>query len=135
MDNKDLNKIAAIEKAISKKYGSEAIINPKAFWTDEKEKEYLKEIKELYKKEYKQKEDTEKVEKDGFFLPKNLITKKSKRKCPICDIYSFDLKDDIYMNKFECCFKCYIQWIDGDNREERWLKGWRPNYENDQRKT
>ena len=34
----------------------------------------LKELKELYKKEIKQQEDTEKVEKDGFFLSKNLIT-------------------------------------------------------------
>ena len=124
MDNKNLNKIAAIEKAISKKYGNKTIVNPKAFWTDEKEKEYLKELKELYKKECKQKEDTEKVKKDGFFLSKNLITKKSKRKCSVCDIYSFDLKDDVYMNKFECCFKCYIRWI--EDREERWLKGWRP---------
>ena len=83
MKKEDLNKIAAIEKAILKKYGDEAVANPKAFWTDEKEKEYLKELKELYKKEIKQQEDTEKVEKDGFFLSKNLITKKSKRKCPI----------------------------------------------------
>ena len=125
MKKEDLNKIAAIEKAILKKYGDEAVANPKAFWTDEKEKEYLKELKELYKKEIKQQEDTEKVEKDGFFLSKNLITKKSKRKCPICDIYSFDLKDDVYMNKFECCFKCYIQYVQG--REERWQSGWRPD--------
>ena len=132
MKKEDLNKIAAIEKAILKKYGDEAVANPKAFWTDEKEKEYLKELKELYKKEIKQQEDTEKVEKDGFFLSKNLITKKSKRKCPICDIYSFDLKDDVYMNKFECCFKCYVQWV--ENREERWLNGWRPNDANNQKK-
>ena len=37
----DLNKVAQIEKAIAKKYGKEAIANPKSFWTDEKEKEYL----------------------------------------------------------------------------------------------
>ena len=32
--------------------------------------------------------------------------------------YSFDLKDDIYMNKHDCCWKCYMQFVDG--REDRW---------------
>ena len=123
----DLNKVAQIEKAIAKKYGKEAVANPKSFWTDEKEKEYLDQLKEFYEEEYKKKEQKEKVEKDGFFLPKNLITRKSKRKCPACEAFSFDLKDDLYMNKFECCFKCYIQWV--EHREERWLEGWRPKDE------
>ena len=34
------------------------------------------------------------------------------------------MKDDLYMNKFECCHTCYIQWVEG--REERWESGWRP---------
>ena len=123
----NLDKVAQIEKAIAKKYGPEAIANPKSFWTDEKEKEYLEQLKEFYKEEYKKKEQKEKVEKDGFFLPKNLITRKSKRKCPVCGTFSFNLKDDLYMNKFECCYKCYVQWV--EDREERWLKGWRPNKE------
>mgnify|MGYP003649542904 FL=1 len=127
MKVKDLDKVAAIEKAIAKKYGTETIINPKAFWTDEKEEEYLEQVKEFYKEEKKKEEQSDKVEKDGFFLPKNLITKKSKRKCPVCDIYSFERKDDLYMNKFECCFKCYIQYV--EDREERWGKGWRPTKE------
>ena len=127
MKKKDLNEIAKIEKAIAKKYGTEAVVNPKAFWTDEKEKEYLDELKEFYKKEYDYEAENKKIEKDGFFLPKNLINRDSKRECTICDTYSFDIKDDLYMNKFECCFKCYIQWVEG--REERWLNGWRPNKE------
>ena len=127
MKVKDLDKVAAIEKAIAKKFGTETIINPKAFWTDEKEEEYLEQVKEFYKEEKKKEEQSDKVEKDGFFLPKNLITKKSKRKCPVCDIYSFDMRDDLYMNKFECCFKCYIYHVEG--REERWETGWRPDKE------
>ena len=125
MKEKDLDYIAKVEKAIAKKYGLEVIINPKSLWTDEKEDEYLKQIKERHKKTLKG--FKEKVEKDGFFISKHLITRKSKRKCPVCDIYSFDLKDDLYMNKFECCFRCYIQYIEG--REDRWEKGWRPNKE------
>ena len=38
MSNKDWDKLATFEKAISKKYGKEAIQNPKGNWSDEKEK-------------------------------------------------------------------------------------------------
>ena len=123
--SKDLNKIAAIEKAMAKKFGPESIINPKSQWDDEKEKEYLEQLKEFYSKNKKLDDFTEKVEKDGFLVSKNLITKKSKRKCPVCETFSFSAKDDVYMNKFDCCHSCYNAWIEG--REERWLKGWRPN--------
>ena len=116
---KDLNKIAKIEKAIAKKYGDEAVANPKGFWTDEKEKEYLEQLKEFYAKE----PHKEKVYKDGFLLPKNLITKENKRKCPVCEVLSFKIKDDLYMNKFDCCFNCYIRHVEFN--EEKWLNGWR----------
>tara|TARA_R110000824_G_scaffold188779_3_gene370140 strand:- start:341 stop:730 length:390 start_codon:yes stop_codon:yes gene_type:complete len=129
MTKKDWDYIARLEKAIKKKYGPEAVINPKAFWTDEKEKEYLKQIKEIYNQEKTREEEVEKVEKDGFLIPKNLINKKSKRKCPTCGVYSFDKKDDLYMNKYECCSKCFVQWV--EDREERWLNGWRPNKNKD----
>ena len=127
MENKNLNKIAAIEKAIIKKFGQETITNPNSLWTDEKENEYLEQMKEFYSKAKKTLEYTEKIEEDGFLIPKNLITKECERKCPVCDIYSFDTKDDLYMNKFECCFTCYVQWV--EDREERWINGWRPNKE------
>ena len=45
MTDKDWDYIARLEKAIKKKYGSEAVVNPKNSWTDEKEEEYLKELK------------------------------------------------------------------------------------------
>jgi hypothetical protein len=125
MKNKDLNKIAKIEKAMSKKFGPESIVNPKSGWDDDKEKEYLEDLKEFYSEESRQEED--KINKDGFFITRNLINKEINRVCPVCNTYSFSGKDDLYMNKFECCEKCYIQWIEG--REERWLKGWRPNKE------
>tara|TARA_B100000963_G_C22428541_1_gene581012 strand:+ start:88 stop:468 length:381 start_codon:yes stop_codon:yes gene_type:complete len=122
---KDLNQIAKIEKAMSKKFGPESIINPKSGWDDEKEKQYLQDLKRFYSEESKQGED--KINEDGFFITRNLINKEIKRVCPVCDTYSFSGRDDLYMNKFECCYKCYIQWIEG--REERWLSGWRPDKE------
>jgi len=120
-----LNNIAKYEVAISKKYGKEAIKHPKADWNDEKEKDYQQQIKDLYEKEKKQEEKNEKIEMDGFLISKKLFNKDSNRNCPVCSSYSFDLKDDVYMTKFDCCFKCFIQWVEG--REDRWKKGWRPN--------
>ena len=122
---KDLNYIAKLEQAIEKKYGKEAVQNPKAGWSDEKEKEYLEQIKKISSKEQHKKEKTDKVDKDGFLISKKLLTKRSERTCPTCNSYSFDKKDDLYMNKYECCWACYIQYVEG--REERWKSGWRPN--------
>tara|TARA_R110001592_G_scaffold266942_2_gene532821 strand:- start:631 stop:1011 length:381 start_codon:yes stop_codon:yes gene_type:complete len=122
---KDLNQIAKIEKAMAKKFGNETIINPKSNWDDEKEKEYLEQLKVFYSEEEKREED--KINKDGFFIPRNLINKEVERVCPVCETYSFSGRDDLYMNKFECCWKCYIQYV--EDREERWTNGWRPNKE------
>jgi len=122
---KDLNKIAYVEKAIAKKFGQETVVNPKSGWTDEKEEEYLIQLKEYYSRQRKKAEDNEKIDEEGFLLSKNLISKESQRVCPVCDEYSFSMRDDLYMNKFECCWKCYIQYV--DQREERWTAGWRPN--------
>ena len=125
MKLKDTNNVAKYEKAIGKKYGKEAIQTPNAGWNDEKEKEYLESTKKFQSKVSKYHEDNDLVEVDGFLMPKRLLNSESNRTCPVCSTYSFDKGDDFYMNKFECCFKCYIQYIEG--REERWKSGWRPN--------
>jgi len=126
---KDLNEIAKYEVAISQKYGKEAIQHPKADWTDEKEKEYQQQMRELYEKEKKQQEKNEKIEIDGFLISKKLFSKDSNRNCPVCHAYSFDSRDDVYMTKFDCCYKCYIQFVEG--REARWSEGWRPGEKNE----
>ena len=132
MKKKDPNYAVKVEKAIAKKYGEETIQNPKKNWTDEKEKKYLSELKEFYKAQTIE-EDIDKEEINGIFIPKKLLIKESNRSCPICKTYSFKSNDDVYMTKFDCCEKCYIQWIEG--REERWKIGWRPNNEIDKRTT
>jgi len=124
--HKDPNYVAKLEKAIKDKYGEAAIENPRKYWNDEKEDAHQEQIKKLYEKETKSRSNEEKIEQDGFLIPKKLFNREVlKRTCPICEIYSFSPKDDLYMNKFECCFKCYINWVEG--REERWETGWRPN--------
>ena len=125
---KELNDIAAVEKAISNKYGKEAITNPKSTWDDSKEKEYIEQVKKIAQTQRDDPKKGSKVELNGFLVSEKLINKKSKRTCPVCDVYSFDKKDDLYMNRFGCCFKCYVCFVEG--REERWEAGWRPPLEN-----
>ena len=124
MPKKDPNYVVKIEQQIQKKYGEKATQHPKKDWTAQKEQEYLIQLKEVYHKELRE-EDLDKVEVSGVFVPRKLINKNSSRSCPICSIYSFKSNDDVYMSKFNCCEKCYIQWVEG--REERWKTGWRPN--------
>ena len=44
-----------------------------------------------------------------------------------CDVFLDALggaSDDVYIVKYQCCFDCFVNYV--DNREERWLSGWRP---------
>ncbi len=120
--SKDPNYPIKVEQAIAKKYGNDTVQHPKKNWDDEKEKEYLSQIKTFYNTDTELSED---VDVDGVLISKKLLTKESKRSCPVCNVYSFKSRDDVYMSKFGCCETCYIKWIEG--REDRWKKGWRPN--------
>ncbi len=98
----DLNDIARFENAIAKKYGKEAIENPRKHWNDEKEESYKQQIKEMAEKEYASEEKDEKVEQDGFLVSKKLLNRETtKRVCPVCKTYSFKIRDDVFMNKFD----------------------------------
>jgi hypothetical protein len=123
----DHNKIAKLEKAIKTKYGDEAVRNPLSNWDEGKEEEYIEQIKEVAAEE-KERQHSEKEYYSGFFVDKKLLSKESNRICPVCNEYTFDLKDDVYLNKWESCHKCYIQWIEG--RESRWKSGWKPGDKN-----
>ena len=70
----------------------------------------------------KQKGET--IKKARVLIGKKLLTKSSNRTCPVCNVYSFNSKDDLYMNKYDCCYDCFIQHVDRDL--ERWKSGWRP---------
>ena len=120
--------IVKLEKAISQKYGEEATHNPQRYWDENKEKEYLQQSIEEQQKFAKNAESQDKIEADGFLINKKLLNRDHNRTCPVCSKYSFHPRDDLYMNKFKACFRCYIQYIEG-GREERWKNGWRPNKE------
>jgi len=129
-DQKKEQYIMRLENAIAKKYGCDAVKNPASGWDEEKEAEYLEQIKEFNKKFDKILTHQDKVEVNGVLVSKKLLTRESNRTCPVCKIYSFKVQDDIYMTKYSCCFKCYIQYV--EHREERWLSGWRPHSETNQ---
>jgi hypothetical protein len=125
MKDKDLNHIAAVEKAIAEKYGEATIANPNADWDETKEREYLKQMKELYRKTKKNEEWQEKVDINGIKVSKKLLNRESLRSCSVCGSFPKKSMDDVCLTKFDCCSKCHLQYVEG--REERWLKGWRPN--------
>ena len=110
----DQDRIVALEKAIAKKYGKETIQNPKANWDDDKEKEYIEQLKKVAEKLNLSSESGDKVELNGVFVSKKLLNREiASRTCSLCEIFSFNKKDDIYMKKFDSCFDCYIKHIEG----------------------
>ena len=121
----DPNYVIKVEKAIADKYGADTVQHPAKDWTPVKERAYIEQLELFNKKLRKLSEKTEKVEVQGVLISKKLLNKDSNRVCSTCETYSFNSKDDIYMNKYDCCFQCYIQWV--ENREERWATGSRPN--------
>ena len=122
---KDPDDIAAIEKAIAIKYGEEAIQDPRTLWNEDKEKDYIEQSQKAAQKRERTNRDRERVEIEGVFVSRKLLNKeRSARSCPVCESYSFEPRDDIYMLKYKCCFECWAKYVDG--REDRWKKGWRP---------
>lgn len=115
---KDLDYIAKVEQAIADKYGEVAIKNPKSNWNKKKEEEYLAQIKKNRIRDDKLREKTQKVFYNGFLVSKKYTQKSSERVCPVCSVYSFKLRDDAYMNKYNCCYKCYEKHV--EHREEYW---------------
>ena len=122
---KDLNYVAALEKAITEKYGEIATINPKSLWNEDKEKEYLQQSKEKLKKESILEDSADNIDLEGILIPKRLINSVQKRNCQYCNTYSFNREDDLYFSKYDACHKCYVKYI--EDREDRWKSGWRPN--------
>ena len=115
---KDPNQLLNIEKAIKEKFGEKTIQNPKSNWDIEKEKDYLLQLKEMSRKEISSDKQEETIELNGVLLSKKLFNKENDKICIICKKYSFKKNDDVYLSKYNTCFKCFIEKIEG--REEKW---------------
>ena len=124
---KDTNYIAAVEKAITEKYGKNTVQDFRHEWPEHKEKEYLAQLKEMTTKR-----DNNSIKKEEIVVGDVKITKrrtrqKEDRTCPVCKTYSFSRRDDLYMNRFKCCYDCYVDFV--EYREEAWKNGERPTDE------
>jgi hypothetical protein len=124
-NTKELDRLAAVEKAISQKYGKETIQNPRSEWNEEKEKEYIEQMKDFYKAKSLKEKWKDKIEVNGIKATKKLLNRESLRTCPVCGKFPKKTMDDVCLLKFDCCSRCYIQYVEG--REDRWKEGWRPS--------
>lgn len=106
-----LNYLAKLGKKIADKYGEEAAANIRSEWDEEKEGEYLEQLKAEAKKEreyYGQKAKTKE---------RILITRKGVL-CSVCGRLSLDPRDGAYKAIYECCRRCYLEHVQGE--EDRW---------------
>jgi hypothetical protein len=124
-NTQELDRLAAVEKAISQKYGKEAIQNPRSEWSEEKEKEYIEQMKDFYKAKSLKEKWKDKIDVNGIKATKKLLNRESLRTCSVCGKFPKKTMDDVCLLKFECCNKCYLQYVEG--REDRWKEGWRPS--------
>jgi hypothetical protein len=124
---RDIEYLGKLEKALEEKYGSDATINPHSLWNEEKEQDYMEQVKENAEKYIETEKDSDIVENDGIFVNKKLLTKSNATSCPVCDKYLADSRDSVYILKWECCYTCFVQWV--EDREDRWKTGWRPSKE------
>lgn len=112
---KNYDYIAAVEKAIAEKYGKNTVQDFRSNWDESKEQAYLEQLSERNKKSKASSKCRAKKSTNND------------RTCPICKTYSFSGRDDLYMNRFNACYKCYADFI--LQMEDRWNDGWRPTEE------
>ena len=123
----DLNYIAAVEKAISERYGKDTVQDFRNTWEEDKEKEYLDQLKDLRVKRDRREKNHQELVVGDVKIKKRPTDQKTDRTCPVCKTYSFSRRDDLYMNRFKCCHDCYIDFVVG--REQAWKSGERPTNE------
>ena len=124
---KDYDYIAAVEKAVAEKYGKKTVQDFRSNWSDDNEKKYLSQLKDRRTLKSKKNLTKERIEMGDVVIKKKSARKKNERTCPICKTYSFSPRDDLYMNRFKSCYRCYVDFI--EHREDRWNNGWRPTDE------
>ena len=127
MTKKDWDYIAAVEKAVAEKYGKDSVQDFRSEWENLKEENYLKQVTDARIEKQKRNASHTTVERGDIVIKRRTNKIKTKRSCPVCKTYSFSRRDDLYMNRFQCCERCYVFFV--EHREERWNKGWRPDEE------
>jgi len=123
----DPNYLAAVERAIAEKYGKNTVQDFRNEWAEEKEKDYLEQLKDRAKVTRQKTKKQIVLENGSVEVKRPNKQQAADRTCPVCKTYSFSPKDDLYMNRFQSCYSCYVDFI--EDRTERWATGWRPDKE------
>jgi hypothetical protein len=109
--SKDPDFALKLEAAIVEKYGPETVVHPKKNWNLEKEKKYLEDLKSFYK-DY---EHVDRIEHNGFLISKKLFSNSYSKICLSCGNYCPSIRDRMHFIKFNCCFKCHLNNVEGRN--------------------
>jgi len=106
--------IVGLERAIKEKYGEETTHDPSIHWNEEKEKEYLKQLKDVVHED----EKDGVIEVSGVLVSKKLFNRSTIKTCKLCNKFCMEAKNDLYLTKYDCCEECFIIHIEG--REDKW---------------
>mgnify|MGYP003671491202 FL=1 len=82
---KDPNTLAAIEKAIAEKYGKETVQDFRNEWEEEKEKDYLNQLREMGVKRDQLSKERDEVIIGDIKITKKRPRQKDERTCPVCN--------------------------------------------------
>ena len=100
---KDLNQVAKIEQAIEKRWGKEAVENPASHWDEEKEKEYLEQLKERVRNE---RSSYSTKEHEGILITSKLFNNRRVDRCPECSSFKLSKRDKVLIKKVGHCQRC-----------------------------
>lgn len=106
---------------MKQKYGDKIFEEPE--WTEADEEKYQNSLKQFDEKNKKNENKRRYGLKDGVKISEKILSRATKeqgdRCCPECGTMSFSSYDDIYREKYNCCFECFVLYVEG--REEKWL--------------
>lgn len=109
-EKSDPNYLLKLENAIQAKYGEETILHPRANWSEEKEREYLKQLREAEEKKQHVLDAKEfSTTQDGFLISDRLEKRKADNICKNCHTRSLKRFDTIYLVKYGTCYSCFIK--------------------------
>jgi len=99
----DSRYVANLENKVKEKYGDLATSTFKPDWTQKEKEEFRQQFIKFHEK-----------------ITRNQKTNKQytiNNTCPICDSFSFFKIDDLYLTKFSCCYRCYLSYLEGKEKE------------------
>jgi len=107
-----------LAEILYKQTDGKGLIDKETLWSGngEDREEVQKKIFELSKKKIEK--NTEVVDEDTYIVSKLVRKENFINKCEICNSGIMNINDDVMFIKYNCCYKCYIRYIEG--REDKY---------------